>query len=97
MTYRMGSIAVVRAELSFFGRLGCHDISDKTGLTGKYDFRLEYASGPVQPADQVGIASEPAPDLVTAVEQQLGLKLVKSTVQLDTVVIDHLDRQPSDN
>jgi uncharacterized protein (TIGR03435 family) len=98
MTYRMGSIEVVRATLVFFGRLGCTSFTDKTGLTGKYDFRLEYAAGAaVRPPDQVGAVSDPAPDLVTAVEQQLGVKLAKSNVKMDTIVIDHLDRQPTEN
>jgi uncharacterized protein (TIGR03435 family) len=100
-TYRMGSIEAVRAIL-LFGRTECAArISDRTGLTGKYDFRLEYAQPPrpgvALPPNQAGIASDPAPDLVTAVEKQLGLKLVKSTTELDVVVIDHLDRQPTEN
>jgi uncharacterized protein (TIGR03435 family) len=96
-TYRMGSIETVRAIL-VFGRTECAArITDKTGLTGKYDFRLEYARDGARPADQAGIPSDPAPDLMTAVEQQLGLKLVKSTIQRDIIVIDHLDRQPTEN
>jgi uncharacterized protein (TIGR03435 family) len=96
-TYRMGSVGAVRSVL-LFGRVGCINITDKTGLTGEYDFRLEYAQpGAVRPADKAGIASDPSPDLATAVEQQLGLRLVRSTVKLDIVMIDHLDRRPTEN
>jgi uncharacterized protein (TIGR03435 family) len=97
-TYRMGTIDAVRGVL-LFGSTECTNITDKTGLTGKYDFRLEHATRPRagRPIDQAGTASDPAPDLATAVEQQLGLKLVKSIVKLDIVVIDHLDRQPTEN
>jgi uncharacterized protein (TIGR03435 family) len=43
---------------------------DKTGLTGKYDFELKYSSkGPD------GALQGAAPDLETALQQQLGLKL----------------------
>jgi uncharacterized protein (TIGR03435 family) len=95
-TYRMEPMHVVRFLLAT-GRTGCSQITDKTGLTGKYDFRLEYAAGAARPADLADTPSDPAPDLATAVEQQLGLKLVKAHVKLDMVVIDHLDRQPTEN
>jgi uncharacterized protein (TIGR03435 family) len=96
-TYRMGSIEAVRAILAF-GRTECGArITDKTRLSGKYDFRLEYARNAAQPADQAGFPSDPAPDLATAIERQLGLKLVKSTINRDIIVIDHLDRQPTEN
>ncbi len=97
-TYRMASIDIVRALL-MFARLGCTEIVDKTGLTGQYDFHLEYASrfAASHPTDQTGTPSDPAPDIATAVEQQLGLRLVKSSVKLDAVVVDHLDRTPTEN
>src|SRR6185437_9986321 len=54
-------------------------VSDKTGLTGVYDIRLEFAGTPVT-MTQGGVAI-PAPDptdvgpnIFTAVQQQLGLK-----------------------
>jgi uncharacterized protein (TIGR03435 family) len=98
-TYRMNSIEAVRAIL-VFGRTECAArITDKTGLTGKYDFHLEYASpaSAGRQIDQAGTPSDPAPDIATAVEQQLGLRLVKSSIKLDVVVIDHLDRKPTEN
>jgi uncharacterized protein (TIGR03435 family) len=95
-TYRMEPISAVRFLL-VLGRTGCSEITDRTGLTGKYDFRLEYATGAARQADLADTPSDPAPDLATALEQQLGLKLVKSPVKLDIVVIDHLDRQPTEN
>jgi uncharacterized protein (TIGR03435 family) len=61
-------------------------VVDQTGLTGKYDFKLEYAA-----------SGDPAPDLFAALEKQLGLKLEKTTLPLDALVIDHLDQKPSDN
>ena len=49
-------------------------------------------------ATSPGEAGQPdtAPDLFTALEKQLGLKLEKSKTQLDMVVIDHMDRQPTE-
>jgi uncharacterized protein (TIGR03435 family) len=61
-------------------------VVDQTGLTGNYDFKLEYS-----------VSGDPAPDLFTALEKQLGLKLEKTKVPLNALVIDHLDQKPSDN
>jgi uncharacterized protein (TIGR03435 family) len=64
-------------------------VLDKTGLTGKYDFSIEFRidlrglglppAGPGGPATGTGpvdSATEPGPDLAAAVQQQLGLRLV---------------------
>ena len=50
-------------------------------------------------APSTGEAGQPdaAPDLFTALEKQLGLKLEKSKTQLDVIVIDHMDKQPTEN
>jgi uncharacterized protein (TIGR03435 family) len=79
---------------------------DKTGLTGKYDFNLEFSMaglpgpmGRMLPAPSPGEADQPdsAPDLFTALEKQLGLKLEKSKTQLDVMVVDHMDKLPTEN
>jgi uncharacterized protein (TIGR03435 family) len=74
------------ANLSFIvGRI----VEDKTGLAGNYSFTLEFApSG----AD----ASDPRPSLFTALEEQLGLRLVPSKGPVDVIVIDHIER-PTEN
>jgi uncharacterized protein (TIGR03435 family) len=91
-----------------------HPVLDKTGLTGKYDFTLDYAmnlSGlqlPLPPpppgAPELGpagapgeTASDPGPDLAAAVQQQLGLGLVAGRAKLDVVVIDHVEKIPTEN
>jgi uncharacterized protein (TIGR03435 family) len=69
-------------------------IVDKTGLTGTYRVTLEYdrlgASG--------GLEAKPdgPPSVFTAVQEQLGLKLVPSRAKRDTLVIDRLER-PTEN
>ena len=64
-------------------------VIDETGLRGSYDFTLQWAP---DGAD----ASDPRPSLFTALEEQLGLKLVSSTAPVDILVIDHIER-PSEN
>ena len=72
-------------------------VTDKTGLTGLYDFRLTFTA----PSSITGVTSTPtddAPDLFTAIQQQLGLKLTKvKDVQVDVLVIDHADQTPTEN
>lgn len=70
-------------------------VVDQTGLTGKYDFTLEYA----YPLSESQAPSEtpPAPSVFTAVQQQLGLQLVAKRVPFNVVVIDSFDRVPSVN
>jgi len=66
-------------------------IFDKTGLTAPYDFTLEFT---VQ--DLSGDNSAGLPSLVTAVQEQLGLKLEPGRAKFDTLVIEHAER-PSEN
>jgi uncharacterized protein (TIGR03435 family) len=69
-------------------------VFDRTGLSGRYDFDIEWridgtqfdlrpASANAQPSDK--------PDIFTAV-QQLGLKLEPAKEAIDVVVIDHVER-----
>ena len=77
-------------------------IVDKTGLTGKYDFNLEFAGGfGIGTAFLLSAsadASEPSgPSLIEAMEKQLGLKLTKVTAPIDVIVIDHAEKTPTEN
>ena len=70
-------------------------VVDRTGLTGKYDFALEYSySG--RASDQLPEAP-PAPALFTALQQQLGLQLVSRRLPFEVLVIDSFDKAPSEN
>jgi len=71
-------------------------VIDKTGLTRKYDFTLEYKVR--LPAGAAGAADDtPGASLFDALEQQLGLKLTETKAPYDVVVIDHAERVPSEN
>jgi uncharacterized protein (TIGR03435 family) len=77
-------------------------VIDKTGLTGKYQFTLEFAGsfGSPEGEPSTPVASDPtgAPDLLTAIEKQLGLKLVKvKDISVDMVVVDSADKVPTEN
>lgn len=66
------------------------EVVDKTGLTGKYDIDLRWT-----PYDQQG-TPDAGPTLFTALEEQLGLKLVPAKGSVDTIVVDHVEK-PSPN
>ncbi len=75
-------------------------VLDRTGLSGNFDFTLEFAA---QPSTQPGLESaEPQPDptaapaLPTALREQLGLKLEPTAGPVDVLVIDHVE-EPSPN
>jgi uncharacterized protein (TIGR03435 family) len=72
-------------------------VVDKTGLTAKYDFTLEFTQEfPGAPPETRN--NPPAiPDIFTALQQQLGLRLTEKKVMLDVVVVDSVDRKPIEN
>jgi len=69
-------------------------VIDKTGLVGKYDMNIVWTrdDAPVAGAEK----RDDAPSLFTAVEEQLGLKLIPSKGPVDTLVIDNV-AQPTEN
>ena len=73
-------------------------VVDKTGLTGRYDFNLEWAPD----ESQFGGDLAPAPSdpsvapFFTALQQQLGLRLEATRGPIETLVVDHAER-PSAN
>ena len=73
-------------------------VYDKTGLTGRYDFTLTFARESAAPAAAISSGDVPppsdAPDIMTAIQEQLGLKLVPAKGMMDVLVIDHVERPP---
>ena len=67
-------------------------VTDSTNLKGKYDFTLSWASGERPSGDD-----SPAPSLVEAVQEQLGLKIERKKGMVDVFVIDHLEKKPIEN
>lgn len=82
----------------FFGNAAGSPVEDRTGLTGTYDFHLEYLPRRAEaaPADAADIAA-PGADLIDAVEGQLGLKMTPGKVPVEMLVADRADRIPTGN
>ena len=73
-------------------------VRNKTGLTGRYDFRLEYSRESPLSTDLGSDAVNPeGRGYVAALEYDLGLALVKEMCQVEMLVIDHVDRAPTAN
>jgi uncharacterized protein (TIGR03435 family) len=79
-------------------------VADQTGLSEKYDFTLKFTPDPGQMAGFGGPATPPPagdsldapPDLFTAFQQQLGLKLESTKAPVNVMVIDRVAK-PSEN
>jgi uncharacterized protein (TIGR03435 family) len=88
-------------------------VVDQTGLTGKYDYTLDFAPEPGQAHGPMGAPmggpgpaagggttdanDQAGPNLVTAVQEQLGLKLEAKKGPVDLLVIDRAEKTPTEN
>jgi uncharacterized protein (TIGR03435 family) len=85
-------------------------VTDGTGLTGKYDYSLTFAMDVAGMMAKQGIAVPPpssgvvaptadpdsGPTIFSAV-QALGLKLEQKKGMVDIVVVDHIEKVPTEN
>lgn len=81
-------------------------VVDQTGLSGRWDFMLKWTpdefqfpdvrAGGAPPSSPSGGPTPEAPDLFTAIQQQLGLKLESTKALAEVLVIDHVEK-PSEN
>jgi uncharacterized protein (TIGR03435 family) len=85
LSYRGAPVARLVDYLSFYME---RPVVDKTGLTGTYDFIFTYGTEESQDAG--------APPMETALQEQLGLKLVSGKSPVEFVLIDHVEK-PSGN
>lgn len=92
-------IDVIAGALSSIKTLGLgRPVVDETGLTGKFDFSLEWAREPKAPAgsDAPAPSVPEGPTIVTALRDDLGLKLEPGKASLPVLVVDKVER-PSEN
>ena len=85
--------ALARLLANPVGRL----VLDRTGLTGGFDFDVEFAVDPAALAGAGAPAADAnAPSIFTALEEQLGLKLQAERAPVEVLVIDRVER-PTEN
>ena len=70
-------------------------VLDFTGLKGVYDLKLDWQEEHSAHADAGGPPS--APGITEAVEEQLGLKLERRKAPVEILVVDHVEKTPTEN
>ena len=92
ITGRAASAAQLAGNLSGYPTVD-RFVTDRTGLTGRYDFTLEYSPAFLETGDAVSTAG---PSLFTALTEQLGLRLQPETAVLPVLVIDAVEKPAPD-
>jgi uncharacterized protein (TIGR03435 family) len=63
------------------------EVVDRTGIEGPYDVEMKWRKD----------ENSDGPDFITALQEQLGLKLEPSRASVDVIVVDSAERVPIDN
>jgi uncharacterized protein (TIGR03435 family) len=102
-------IMTMASLASYLSGMGYGPVQDLTGLTGKYDIDLTWKADPAVEArgmdstasagtpSSANIPAAPEDTLFGALRESLGLKLERRNVPVEIVVIDHIERIPTEN
>jgi uncharacterized protein (TIGR03435 family) len=77
-------------------------VVDQTGIAGRYDITVTFTpddsqfNGHPPKVPALADGTEPAPDLYSAIQLQLGMELSAEKTQVDVIAIDHVEK-PSAN
>jgi len=96
---QMGGFLMSEFARSLQGQAG-RLIVDRTGLTGPYDLELTFQqdrpNGPLPPGVELPPVDPNAPNLFTALQEQLGLKLESTKAPIEVLVIDSVEQPALD-
>jgi len=97
-------VTCISASMPFFARVFLTDVLgkpvlDRTGISGEYDFEMEFApyvnsaKAPGENKDDLAV-SDPAggPSIFTATRQQLGLKLEATKGPVEFLIVNHAEK-----
>jgi uncharacterized protein (TIGR03435 family) len=82
-------------SLSGFSGMG-RPVVDQTGLSGRYDFVLEWLPEVARTAPPELEPDSQAPPFIDAVREQLGLKLESTKTPIRVLIVDQVER-PTEN
>jgi uncharacterized protein (TIGR03435 family) len=69
------------------------NVVDQTGLTGAWEFQLMFVPPQQRLPGQEPVPSDPnAPSLITALQEQLGLKLESIQGPMEFLIVDRVER-----
>jgi uncharacterized protein (TIGR03435 family) len=98
-----GGMPISRLATQILSQLTGRVVVDRTGLTGGYDVDLKWTPtpdqlppGPPPPGVELPPIDPNGPSLLTALQEQLGLKLDTERGPVDVLVIDRI-QQPAEN
>ena len=95
----MGGFLVSEFARSLQGLAG-RLVIDRTGLKGPYDLELTFQqdrpNGPLPPGIELPPVDPNAPNLFTALQEQLGLKLESTKAPIEVLVIDSVEQPALD-
>jgi uncharacterized protein (TIGR03435 family) len=103
----LGNLPVTNATMADFagvmqGAVLDRPVVDRTGLTGRWDFTLRWTPDEFQ-FGGLGVRVPPPantadapPDLFTAIQEQLGLKLESTRAPAEVLVVDRVEKPSAD-
>ena len=97
--FRLSGSTMAQFAVGISGRVG-RQVVDRTGLAGDWSFELSFAPPAGGPPPPPGVELPPvdanAPDLFTAIQEQLGLKLEATKGMVDVLIIESIERPTED-
>jgi uncharacterized protein (TIGR03435 family) len=93
--YTMAALAELLPEVA--GNFVDHPVVDKTGLAGSYDFQLDWMAKAAYLAAKTSPGDGPAPVSIFDAVDKLGLKLEAGTNPTPVIVVDNVNRTPTEN
>lgn len=92
-TIGIGGSGMTVSEIfgGIIGNMVGRPVIDQTGLTGQFDFTLQWTPGGSNAPDDAA-----GPSIFTALQEQLGLKLESGKAPVEVIVVDHVET-PSQN
>jgi uncharacterized protein (TIGR03435 family) len=75
-------------------------VIDSTGVKGVFDFTLQWSpdeAPKIVAADGNEAAGVAGPSIFTALQEQLGLKLMSEKRPVEILVVDHIEKAPTEN
>jgi len=98
---RLKGVMTMAKLVSNLSRQGYGPVEDATGLIGNYEVDLTWTpdkpAAPDAATTPVGDMPAPETSLFTALRESLGLKLERRSVQVQYLVVDRIERTPTEN
>ena len=72
-------------------------IVDRTGFAGKYDYALVFDTIAVMPPNPTSADADTPTPIEVLLQRQLGLRLNKRKGSIEILIVDHVEKAPTEN